>query len=1174
MRGRHQHAVAQIWSEVLGRAEIGATDDFFELGGHSLLATQVLARLRERLGVEMALKTLFEHPRLDALAECVAGAAGRADAPALRRRGGEAGRWEASWGQQRLWFLDRLEPGSAFYNISVTVHLHGELDSGALREGLQRLQDRHEILRTVLIGGEQDESGVWQDVLARDAQPLPWTFEDWRSRGEAAAGQRWRELAGQESGRGFDLAKGPLWRTCVIQCDDVHAVLIMTLHHAIADGWSMSVLVDELAAHYEAARAGRDSGLPALPVQYADYAQWQREWLSGARLEQQLSYWREQLRGSSGVLELPTDYARPSVQRYRGAVHSFELDGTVLADVKRMASESQSSVFMVLLSAFYVLLWRYSGQSDLNVGTPVANRREQSLEGLIGFFVNTLVLRCEVGDDPSFDTLLARVRELTLEAQQHQDLPFERLVQELKPERDLGRAPLFQVMLVLQNTPQHRHDLPGLRIEAEPMEPGTAKFDLSLQLTEHEQGLYAALEYNTDLFAPGSASALADGYARLLAELVRTPSRRISRCEAAPEPRRVPGLAPSGDLLRALRESGRRHGARSAVSGAGEHLDYTTLWRRARAVGQALRQRGAGPETRIGLCMERTPDLIVGMLGILEAHAAYVPLDPQLPEARLRMLREDSGLSLVLTHGPTAALVERIGPQASVLLSACEAEGAEQRDAEYSDEAMPAAGLAYVIYTSGSTGRPKGVSITRGGLLELAQAQIAAFGIGAESRVCQFASIGFDASVSEIFTSVLSGACLVMAEDVREADRLVAWLEKEAVSHATLPPALLQLLPGGGLPALGTLVSAGERCSWEIVRDWGAGRRLINAYGPTEVTVCASWGEVAETAQPWARVPIGEALQGAELYVLDEGMMPSIAGGSGELYVGGTRLARGYLGRPGASAERFVPHPWREGARLYRTGDRVRVRPDGCLEYLGRRDEQVKIRGVRVEPGELEATLLGLRGVSAAAVAVVGTAEGNALDAYVVGEVEAAELRRQLRARLPGYLQPRGLHRLEALPRTANGKLDRRRLKPVEDGGVEAKGGPASVTEAELCRCMEAVLACGPVGVEDSFFDLGGNSLSAVRLTTVIRERLKLQIQVRDVFMFPSPAMLARRVEDDLFASSDAQAMESALQALDGLDDAEVERLLARTELGDDQEASATGISASSDGSMHSKGII
>lgn len=550
------------------------------------------------------------------------------------------------------------------------------------------------------------------------------------------------------------------------------------------------------------------------------------------------------------------------------------------------------------------------------------------------------------------------------------------------------------------------------------------------------------------------------------------------------------------------------------MSGAGESLDYATLWRRARAVGRALRQRGVGPETRIGLCMQRTPDLIVGLLGILEAHAAYVPLDPQLPEARLRMLLDDSRLSLVLTHEPTAERVERIAPRAGVLLSECEAAGGDEPDTEYADEAMPPAGLAYVIYTSGSTGRPKGVSITRGGLLHLARAQIVAFGIVAESRVCQFASIGFDASVSEMFTSLLSGACLVMAEDVQEPERLMRWLETEAVSHATLPPALLQLLPGDGLPVLGTLVSAGERCSWEIVRSWSAGRRLINAYGPTEVTVCASWGEVAEWSSPWARVPIGEALEGAELYVLDDGMMPVVRGGSGELYVGGAGLARGYLGRSGASAERFVPHPWREGARLYRTGDRVRERPDGWLEYLGRRDEQVKIRGVRVEPGELEATLAGLSGVSAAAVVVVGTAEGSALDAYVVGEAEPAWLRQQLRERLPGYLQPREVHRLEALPRTANGKVDRRRLEPVEIGPAEAKGGPASEIEAQLCRCMEAVLGRGAVGVEDSFFDLGGNSLSAVRLTTAIREQLKLQIQVRDVFMFPSPAMLAKRVED------------------------------------------------------------
>ncbi|WP_443111437.1 amino acid adenylation domain-containing protein [Burkholderia sp. FERM BP-3421] len=926
----------------------------------------------------------------------------------LRRRGGEAGRWEASWGQQRLWFLDRLEPGSAFYNISVTVHLHGELDSGSLREGLQRLQDRHEILRTVLIGGEQDESGVWQDVLARDAQPLPWTFEDWRSRGEAAAGQRWRELAGQESGRGFDLAKGPLWRTCVIQCDDAHAVLIMTLHHAIADGWSMSVLVDELAAHYEAARAGRDSGLPALPVQYADYAQWQREWLSGARLEQQLSYWREQLRGSSGVLELPTDYARPSVQRYRGAVHSFELDGTVLADVKRMASESQSSVFMVLLSAFYVLLWRYSGQSDLNVGTPVANRREQSLEGLIGFFVNTLVLRCEVGDDPSFDTLLARVRELTLEAQQHQDLPFERLVQELKPERDLGRAPLFQVEFILQNTPKAEFRLPGLRISSAANESHTSKFDLTFEFTERESRLDGVIRYSTDCFAPSTAERLARGYSHLLGQLSEKLKQPISRLTVlSPADRQivVHGFNATARDVGGTRLLHRRFESQAAstpsataVRFEGASLSYEELNQRANRLAVRLRGLGAGPDRLVALCCERSLDMMVGLIAILKSGAAYLPLDPHGPPARMRSTLVEAAPMAMLT------LARHRGALDAIDLPIIELD-AEPDDAEMS----PADGnapwpcrpgnLAYVIYTSGSTGRPKGAMLTHEGICNRLQWMQDEYRLQADDVVLQKTPLTFDVSVWELFWPLLTGACLEIAppDSHRDPGLLVDLVRRAGVTTLHFVPSMLQsFLDQPHAPqctSLRRIVCSGEALK-AATRDRCFERltcALHNLYGPTEASVDVSHWQCRLDER--GTVPIGRPIANTELYILDPSGEPAPIGASGELFIGGLGVGRGYLARPDLTAASFVPDALsgRLGARLYRTGDLARWREDGSIEFLGRRDFQVKIRGFRIECGDIEAALMRHPEVTDAAVVACGDDARRALNAFVVPRLEQAD---------------------------------------------------------------------------------------------------------------------------------------------------------------------------------------
>jgi len=1056
-----------------------------------------------------------------------------------------------SFAQERLWFLDQLTPGNVSYNIPMVVRLEGELDVTALVAALNAVVQRHEVLRT------RFEAAGGRPVQVVEAG---WTvapeLEDLSGLAEAEReAQRRAEAAVSEP---FDLARGPLWRVRLLRLGPAAHLVLLVMHHIVSDGWSVQVLIRELAVLYEAFSKGRPNPLPALPIQYADFAHWQRGWLAGELLERQLSYWREQLKGSPPILELPTDRPRPAVQSVRGASYEFTLSAPLSAGLRQLSRQQDVTLFMTLLSAFQVLLSRYTGQTDICVGTPIANRTRPEIEPLIGFFVNTLVLRGDLSADPSFDELLVRTRQAALGAFTHQDLPFELLVEALRPERHLSHSPLFQVMFVMNTAGGQGVELPGLRLKPVAASHGAAVFDLTLALTDAAEGLGGYVEYNADLFDASTMARMLGHYEQLLEAVVADGSRRISELPmlAAAEQRQLLAVGNATQMAtprqRCVQELFEAQAAErpdaAAVVFEGEPLSYAELNRRANRLAHHLIKRGVGPEVLVGLCTLRSPQMVVGMLGVLKAGGAYVPLDPSYPRERLAFMLQDSQARVLLTQ---KRLLEQLalgdlGPQLEQVICL----DAEQEAVGGQPESNPAlrsvvSNLAYVIYTSGSTGRPKGTMLAHAGLSNLTGWQRQVFGVGAGSRVLQFSPLSFDASVWEAFMALSNGGTLVLAaqEVLASGVELTRLLQAQAVSNVTLPPSVLRVLPAEDLPALSTIIVAGEKCTQELVSRWGRGRAFFNAYGPTETTVCASLKRCAssEAGDP----PIGRAIANGRLYVVDAHGQPVPAGVAGELCVGGVSLARGYLRRPELTGEKFIPDPFggEPGGRLYRTGDLVRWRADGQIEFLGRIDDQVKVRGFRIELGEVEAALRAVEGVTDAAV----TAQAERLVAYVAGTPGAAELREALRRRLPEHLVPSVFVPLEKLPLSPSGKVDRKALPAPENlrPAEREYTAPRNELERQLAEMVAELLELEQVGVHDSFFELGGHSLLATRLISRIREHTGVELPLRSLFETPTVAQLAevvsRLAQDE---RKKAEAVSDLLQSIMTLPDEEVKAML------------------------------
>jgi len=1118
-----EEVLAGIWAEVLRLERVGVQESFFELGGHSLLATQVVSRVRAVFSVELPLRALFEAPTVVELAGRLEEMR-RAGLPllppvALAERTGAL-----SFAQERLWFIDRLEPGSAVYTMHLARRLGGVLDVAALARALGEIVRRHEVLRTTF--AEVDGSPV-QVIAPFGGFVLP--VEDLSGLGEADREAALGRRDGEEAQRPFDLSAGPLFRAALLRLGEEDHVLLLSMHHIVSDGWSLGVLFRELSALYAAYREGRESPLPELPVQYADYAVWQREQLEGEALERQLSYWRERLAGAPELLGLPTDHLRPAVQTYQGATVLTELSPELLERLQALGRSEGATLYMTLLGAFQVLLAKYSGSDDVVVGSPIAGRTRGEVEALIGFFVNTLVLRADLSGDPSFREVLRQAREATLGAYEHQEVPFERLVAELQPERSLSHSPLFQVTFELQNAEGEEGALPGLEVSGVGEDLDVAKFDLSLTLVATPQGLRGGVNYSTGLFERGTIERMLGHLERVLEQVAADADVRLSRLELLGQAERALVLeawnrtdaaAPADACVHALFEAqvARAPDAEAVVFEA-ESLTYRELNARANRLARRLRAAGVRPEAPVGVMLERSAELVVALMAVLKSGGAYLPLDPALPAARRAALAADAGAAVLVTRG------SGLEGFAGTIVSPAEGDGEDGDDLGLD---VPTAALAYVIYTSGSSGTPKGVGVAHAEAAAHCRAAAAAYGLTPADRLLQFAAPGFDVSVEQMLVPLAAGACVVVrGGEVPTPLELARHVAEQGITVVDPPTAYWHQLAADAaalelLARTARLVlSGGEAMSLAAARDWAAGPaaaagvRLLNGYGPTEAVVTCTAYEVPSTLpEGVVHVPVGRPLPGRAAYVLDAWMQPAPLGVPGELCIGGT-LARGYLGRPAATAAAFVPDPFSPvpGARMYRTGDLGRWRAEGTLEFLGRIDFQVKVRGYRIEPGEIEARLAEHPGVREAVVLAREDAGETRLVAYVVAEVETDVLRADLRRSLPEHMVPSAFVFLDALPLTPNGKLDRKALPAPELASAETYVAPRTPVEEVLAGIWAEVLRLERVGVQESFFGLGGHSLLATRVVSRIREVLGVELPLRALFEGPTVAELSGRIE-------------------------------------------------------------
>ncbi|WP_405577609.1 non-ribosomal peptide synthetase [Streptomyces sp. NBC_01190] len=1074
-----------------------------------------------------------------------------------------------SFGQEQLWFIDQLAPGLPTYNIAGAVRMAGPLDRAALGAALDALVVRHEALRTRLV---TIDSRPGQVVDA--AAPVRIASVDLRDGPDETLEERWRAAAVEEATRPFVLDRGPLLRVLLLRlAEDTH-VLVVTVHHTVFDGWSFPVLLAELAELYEAAAVGRDSTLPELPVQYADFALWERGRLRGETLDELVAYWRETLSGAS-VLQLPTDRPRPLVQTYDGANEAADFGDTLLEALTSLGRAEGATLFMTLIAAFHVLLHRYSGQDDIVVGTVSANRGRPELENLIGYLINTLPIRVDLSGDPAFPEVLERVRTATVGAYAHQDLPFAKIVEAARAPRDPSRSPLFQVGFMLADNQQR--DLPAAELtwSSEELTGEAAKFDLLVSAVETAGRLDVAITYARALFDAATVRRLLGHFRVLLEGIVAAPDTPLSRLPILTEAELRQEIVewndtrvefPDGNLHQRFEARVAAHPDAIAVELDGATVTYAELNAQANRIARRLRELGVGPEVLVGISTQRSPRRLAGLLGILKAGGGYVPLDPDYPADRLSFMVEDARVPVVVTDDASEAAV----PTGSVAVLSLDRDWAELSALDGSDLAAAAApfNVAYVIYTSGSTGRPKGVVVEHRQAVNFATAEIEHWPLGPGDRVLQFASLNFDVSVLDMFGALLSGATLVLGapETLLSPPRLAELIRGEGITFMCLPPAVLNLLADEEFPSLRVVIAGGEAFSSELVRSWARpGMRFINGYGPTETTVGSTMAECHDNGiDP---PPIGLPLTNYTAYVLDKHLNPVPVGVAGELHIGGAGVTRGYLNRPELTAERFVTDPFSElpEARMYKTGDLARRLPDGNLQFLGRFDDQVKIRGLRVELGEIEAVLASHPSVAQAAILVVEDRAGQknlvgyARSAPDAPAVTQAELRVHLAESLPAFMVPTHLLILERFPLNANGKVDRSALPSPDsvDPGADYVP-PRTLVETVLVDMYASVLNLERVGIENNFFDLGGNSLQAMQLITRLRKDLAVDTDVTAIFLAPTPAQLTSALTKK-YGLDDTGLDEIDLDELAQLSEEEAAALLASVETAGGSPSAAAG---------------
>jgi amino acid adenylation domain-containing protein len=1134
LRTPTQVLLAGLWAQLLGTEVGGARDNFFELGGHSLLAMPLVARVQELFAVELPLRVLFQHPVLEEMAEEIDRTRRSFMDGELLRRVPRDGALPLSYGQQRLWFLEQLHPGSGQYNMLLALQLRGHLDQAAFRASVQALVDRHEALRTSFLevsgqARQKIEARVEAPIETIDLSAVP-------ADARRAAVDRHVRL---ELRRKFDLSSAPLLHATLLELGPGENVLLIAQHHIISDGWSSLVVVREFASLYDAALRGERCSLPELAVQYVDFAAWQRQWWE-AESSRQLAYWRQRLRGAPAALDLPTDRARPEVQSFAGGRCARDLARGFNRELRAFAHREGVTSFMVVLAAFQVLLSRYSGQKDILVGTPFANRRFCEVENVLGLFLNVVVLRTDLSGNPSFRELLARVRTAAVEAYEHQEVPFEELVRELAPDRDLTRHPLFQVMLVANE--EHASDLDrvlrcaGLEVERIAVDEGPAKFELNLVMAERAGELSVLAEYASDLFDRATVLRMLEQLEVLVSAAMRNPETRIQSLPilTGEEERalaRWNGTGADHGLDRCVHEliadQARRTPHAVAVSFEDDQLTFIELDRRANHLAHRLRELGVGPDAVVGVCMHRSLELIVALLGILKAGGAYMPLDPDHPTDRLAFMLSEVRPPIVLTSAALRGRVPATSAHVLILDRSSWARGHGQADVGAAAVTSPDQ-LAYLLFTSGSTGKPKGVMCAHRGVVNRLLWGQEAFRLGPGDVLLHKTPLTFDISVWELFWPLMTGARLALAVPGghKDPDYIQAAIAERGVTVVHFVPSLLSAflseLDPGRCASLRLLVSSGEALPPAVeerslaILPWAA---LHNLYGPTEASIeVTAWA--CGSSRPSTTVPIGRPISNTQVHLVGAGLERVPLGGRGELCIGGVPLARGYLGRPGLTAERFVPDPISAaGGRLYRTGDLARHLPDGSIEFLGRMDDQVKVRGQRIELGEVEAALRRHPAVRDAVVVARDDRPGGVtqLVAYLVsgppGLPAIEELRASLRASLPEGMIPSAYVVMDALPLTSSGKVDRRALPPAAIARDTMKPGrehvaPRDDIERALTHAWSRALRVDQVGIDDDYFALGGDSVTVLQVRALARADGVL-FSVQDLFRHPTVRRLA-----------------------------------------------------------------
>ena len=1032
----------------------------------------------------------------------------------------------AAFAQQRLWFLSLLAPNNPFYNVATAIRLTGNLNLTALQQTFNEIIRRHEVWRTTFAM----EEGQLNQVIAAsasiklklvDLQHLPVSERETTARKQAIA----------LSQLPFNLSTDLLLRVTIFQLDVNDSILLLSLHHIVADGWSIGVLIKEITALY-AAFWTNTSLLPDLPIQYADFAAWQKQELPKI-IESQLPYWKTQL-ADLQTLNLPYDRPRNPIPSYKGSTYNFlALPASLSESLAAFNQQRGVTLFMTILAAVQTLLYRYTGQEDIAVGSPIANRNRAELEPLIGFFVNTLVMRVQLSSNLTFVELLAKVKQITIDAYTHQDLPFEKLVQELQPERDLSKHPLFQVAVSLQNTPFTALELPGLTLNPFEIENGTSKLDLELNFWQSSAGLEAQIIYSTDLCDRSTILRMAGHLQTLLAAIINNPQQTLAELPILTATERQQLLIdwnntyqnyPDKYLHQIFEEQVNNNPNAIALIHDNNQLTYQQLNEQSNQLAHYLQSLGVAPDVIVGICLEKSPLIIVAILGILKAGGAYLPIDPTYPKARSRFMLEDSQITILLTQ---QSVFTEDWEHKLVFID----DNAIASQNKYNPtNSVKATNLAYTIYTSGSTGQPKGVLIEHRGLTNIIHAQRQIFDLKPQHRILQFASISFDASIFEIVMGLANGATLyLIPEKSRLGASLTAYLRCHSITHATLPPAVLKTLVPEQLPALQTLILAGEACTGDVT-IWAKNRRLFNAYGLTETTI---WSTIAEIGDS---ISIGRAIANTQLYVLDSNYQPVPVDIPGELYIGGLGIARGYLHRPELTAKRFIPNPFVETLqcnvslpqflypisnvslpKFYKTGDLVRYLPNGNLEFLGRQDEQVKIRSHRIELGEIESILSQHPAIQATVVVAKENADSKQLIAYIVFQpnltLSPTQLRDFLKAKLPDYSIPSTFIVQSSLPLTSNGKIDRNALKSSNTTTNQSFVAPRNATESTLTTFWAQTLTLERVGIQDSFFELGGDSLLAIALLEQINQHFKQNLPLSALFSAPTVEQFAPNIE-------------------------------------------------------------